>query len=182
MRDFFNVLVALILGSLGLSAFFVALNTLFPYRIAKTWAAADAMPGRSLGFGVINFLFFGAIAFALFGISDQLNNDALRVVFLFPALVCVALLGMGLSFGLAGVVQLVGQRLMPEQGGWRHTIMGTLVLGWACALPFVGWFGLLPYAGLLGLGAFIVGFFSREGNLTPSLPARSAKAQSGEEE
>ena len=60
--------------------------------------------------------------------------------------------------------------------------MGTLVLGWACALPFVGWFGLLPYAGLLGLGAFIIGFFSREGNLTPPLPARSAKAQPGEGE
>ena len=40
----------------------------------------------------------------------------------------------------------------------------------------------LPYAGLLGLGAFIVGFFSRENSLTPPLPARSAKAQPGEGE
>ncbi len=162
MRDFLNLLVALILGSLGLSAFFVALSVLFPRRIAKTRAVADAVPGRAALVGLVNFLFFGVIAVALSGISDQLGNDLLRVLLIIPALVCAALLSVGLTFGLAGVVQLVGQRLSPQDHELKRMVAGTLVLGWACALPFVGWFGLLPYAGLLGLGAFIVSFFYRE--------------------
>jgi hypothetical protein len=33
-----------------------------------------------------------------------------------------------------------------------------------CALPLAGWFLILPYAGLMGIGAFILGFFQREGS------------------
>ena len=155
--------ILLILGfNLTLVVFFVVLNALFPRRVARTRTVADAMPGRAFAVGLVNFLFFGAITFILFTLVGQVGNDLLRIILALPALFFLSVLSVGLSFGLAGVVQLVGERLAASQTELRRTVWGALALSLGSSLPFVGWFGLLPYAGLLGLGAFIVGFFYRE--------------------
>lgn len=160
--------ILLILGfNLTLIAFFVVLNALFQRRVAKTRAVADAMPGRAFAVGLVNFLFFGAITFILFTLANQIGNDFLRGLLTLPALFFLAALSAGLSFGLAGMVQLVGERLAAAQTEIRRTVWGALALSFGSSLPFVGWFGLLPYVGLLGLGAFIVSFFWRESS-TPS--------------
>jgi len=149
---FFFILVAI-----SLVAFFVVLIALFPQRLAKTSAIADAMPGRAFLVGLVNFLFFGALAVALLALNDRVGHGVLVI----PALFFLTPLTMGLSFGLGGITQLLGRRLAPQKTELQRTIWGALTLGFACLLPFVGWFGLLPYTGLLGLGAFIISFFYR---------------------
>ena len=162
MQDALRIITLLILINIGLGAYFLTLGVLFPRRVAKTRTVADLMPGRSFAVGLVNFLFFGAITLVLFNIAERIGNDVLKTILTLPALFFLAVLGIGLSFGLAGMVQLVGERLAPAQTSFRRTLWGALALSLGSSLPFVGWFLLLPYAGLLGLGAFIIGFFWRE--------------------
>ncbi|MBI3244649.1 MAG: hypothetical protein HYZ49_20415 [Chloroflexi bacterium] len=162
MNDLIRATLLIFGFNLALVAFFVVLNALFPRRIARTKMVADAMPGRAFAVGLVNFLFFGAITFILFTLVGQVGNELLKVILALPALFFLSALSVGLSFGLAGMVQLVGERLAANQTEIRRTIWGALALSFGSSLPFVGWFGLLPYAGLMGLGALIVSFFWRE--------------------
>jgi len=162
MQEILRIATILTLLNLGLFAYFLTLTALFPKRIARTRAAADLMPGRSLAVGLVNFLFFGALTLVIFALANNIGNEAIRTLVTLPALLFLTVLGLGLSFGLAGMVQLVGERLAPAQSSFRRTLWGTLALSLGSSFPFVGWFLLLPYAGLVGLGAFIVGFFWRE--------------------
>jgi hypothetical protein len=155
MEDLVRAVVVLVLGNFLLVPFVLVLGALFPRRLRRTRQAADLMPGRAFLVGLINALFFSALALALSALADRVGNDLPRIL----AILIFAALSLGLSFGLAGVAQLAGERLRPQDGEIRRAVWGTLALSLGCALPFVGWFGLLPYAGCLGLGALIVGFF-----------------------
>ncbi len=154
------VIVVLVLGIL-LVPFFLVLVTLFPKRVAKTQRLIDLLPARSFGIGLVNMLFFCAIALALFALSGRVEGP-LKAVLAVPALLICAALLVALSFGLAGAVSLIGERLAAEQSTWRRTLWGTLLLCGACSVPFVGWFLLCTYVGCAGLGAFIFGLFQRE--------------------
>jgi len=171
MNELIGVITVVILGNMSLVAFFLVLKALFPGRLARTRQVAGAMPGRALIVGLVNFLFFGAVGLSLFALGQQLGAPVLLI----PALLVIAVLAVTLSFGLAGMAQLVGERLIPQPDGdppsgipWtghrqnielRRSIWGTLALSFACLLPLVGWFGLLPYSGMLGFGALIISFF-----------------------
>lgn len=170
MQDALRIITLLALLNLGLVAYFLTLAALFPRRAAKTRAVADLMPGRSFAVGLVNFLFFGAITFALFTLSNNIGSGVVKAIIALPALFFLAVLGAGLSFGLTGMVQLVGERLAPTQTSFRRTLWGALALSLGASLPFVGWFLLLPYAGLLGLGAFIVAFFWKEQSAEAAQP------------
>ena len=163
MNELIRLLAILVFGNLGLVAFFVVVSALFPRRVGKTRAVADAMPGRAFAVGLVNFTFFSALTAAFTALGQWTHFPLLGI----PALFFLALLGISLCFGLAGVVQLVGERMAPAQNEVRRTVWGALALGLGCSLPFVGWFGLLPYASLLGLGAFIISFFYRERSAPP---------------
>lgn len=146
--------VALVAAGLlvTLTAFFTVMELLFPARIAGIRRVADAQPGRCLAMGAVNFFFFGMLALASFAASDALDLTFLAL----PGLVIGAALAVALAYGLAAVVQLVGERLLPTGSRPGRSIAGSLSLVLACGLPFVGWFALLPYIVLLGLGALVV--------------------------
>ena len=155
MMSLVRLIAGLVLGSLGLTAFFLVLSALFPERVARTRSAAEAYGGRSLVIGLVNLVFFGAIMLASFALNEQVGGGVLAI----PGLGALALLTVGVVFGLAGVIRLLGERLAPGQPAVRRTAYGTLALAWAAATPFIGWFLLLPYAAALGLGAFVLSFF-----------------------
>ncbi len=157
MNDVVRIVLFWLVGNVFLVAFMLAMGAFFPKRLAQTGRVAEAMPGRAFLAGLVNVLFFGALALAFGALADWIGNELPRV----PALIFFGLLIIGASFGLAGVVPLVGARLLPERGPLAHTAWGTLILSLACTLPLVGWFALLPYAVCLGLGGFIIGFFYR---------------------
>jgi hypothetical protein len=161
MIQLLQLFAMLALGSLPLTAFFVVLAALFPRRLARTLAVAEGMPGRSMVVGVINLIFFAAVFVALLALNQWTGGK----LFVLPALVVLAVLLAAATFGLGGVVQLVGERVLPQSPGVRRTVLGTLTLGWACALPILGWFGLLPLVVAFGLGAFILSLFSQAGRV-----------------
>ena len=162
MQEVLRIILILIAFNIGLVAYFLVLRTLFSKRVAKTRAVADLMPGRSFAVGLVNFLFFGTLGFILISVADQIQNDFGKAVVTLPGIFFFTILAVGLSFGLSGLAELVGERLTPAQTAFRRTLWGTLALSLGSTLPLVGWFLLLPYAGLVGLGAFIVGFFWKE--------------------
>ncbi len=150
-----RLIAALVLGSLSLVAFFLVVSALFPDRVARTRASAENTPGRSFVIGLVNLIFFGAVSLASFALNERGGGGLLAI----PGLVALALLCIGVVFGLAGLAGLVGERLAPSQPAVGRTVCGVLALAWAGATPFAGWFLLLPYVSALGLGAFVLSFF-----------------------
>lgn len=163
MNDIHRILIGLLLLTTILAAYFLVIGALFLNRVAKIQRVINQITGRSFLVGLVNFLFFGVIAFLLFVLADNLGG-AMQGILTLPALLITALLAIILSFGFAGMVNVIGERVLPEYSSLKKTIWGTAILTFACALPFVGWFLLLPYAGLIGFGAVILGFFQRENN------------------
>jgi hypothetical protein len=149
---FLQITAALVAGSLMFAAFFTVLAALFPDRVARTRAAASAMPGRAFVVGLVNWVFFAAVVLALLALTQWTNVQ----LFALPAFAIAVAVAVAAIFGLAGVVELIGGRLLTHTPGARRTGLGALALTWACALPFIGWFALLPYVLALGLGAVIL--------------------------
>ena len=160
MTDILRFFFTMILLTVSLAAYFLALGALFSNRVAKTQRIINQMAGRSFLVGLVNFLFFGVIAIVLFSIADN-TSGVIRFVLTVPALLITSFLMILLSFGLAGMVNIVSERLLPEYSSMKRSIWGTAILAFACALPFVGWFLLFPYVSLTGFGAVILGFFQR---------------------
>ena len=160
MSDILRLFVALVLLIIGLAAYFLVLNALFPQRVTRAKSLIQAMPARSFGIGLVNFLFFFVIAAILLSVAEN-AGPFIRGILTIPALIILAVLTIVLSLGLAGMSNLVGERIFPDFSSWRQTFWGTMCLSVACALPFVGWFLLLPYVGFVGIGAVILGFFQK---------------------
>jgi Na+/proline symporter len=147
------LILVLLASAATIAVLLLVLGALFPESIADVRRTADAMPGRSFGVGVVNFLFLGALIAAFGALSNGGGGQLaglLAGIFLVVLVVLVA-------FGLAGVASLVGRRLFPERDPRGADARGAGLLSAACIAPFVGWFGLLPYVGLLGLGSFLLG-------------------------
>ena len=161
MSDIARLLVIIVLLLVGLSAYFLVLNALFAPRLTKTRMVAQSMPARAFGIGLVNFFFFAVIAIVLLSVAEN-AGPFIKGVLSIPALVILAFLAIVLSFGLAGMSNLIGERIFPDFANWKQTLWGTVSLSLACMLPFVGWFLLLPYVGLIGFGAVILGFLQRE--------------------
>jgi hypothetical protein len=161
MSDIARLLVIIILLLVGLTAYFLVLNALFAARLTRIRSIAQSMPARSFGIGLVNFLFFSVIAIVLFSIAENAGSF-IKGILSIPAILILALLALVLSFGLAGMSNLIGERIFPDLAAWRQTLWGTVCLTLACALPFVGWFLLLPYVGFVGIGAVILGFLQRD--------------------
>ena len=158
MLDILRLFFIIILVTIGLAAYFLVIGALFASRVTRAHRVINQMPARAIGVGLVNFLFFGVIAMILLSVAENANG-AIKVILTLPALIITVLLAITLSFGLAGVVNILGERILPEHSHLKKTTGGTVLLSLACALPFVGWFLLLPYTSLLGFGAVILSLF-----------------------
>jgi hypothetical protein len=163
MDQLFRVLIVFILFVPSLFGFFTVMNILFPKRIAKIQSVLQGTTGRTFWIGFVNILFLMPIALLLFTIADRISSG-LKALTMFPAIIILVVLAGLASFGLLGMVNMIGEHLMPDQSLMKRTFWGTLLLSLACALPFVGWFLLLPYVLILGVGSVILSFFQREIN------------------
>ncbi len=166
MSDILRLFFGLILLTATLTAYFLVVSAFFADRVARTQSVIHQMPGRSFGVGFVNFLFFGVILLVLLTLTDGNRvPDLLRVILFIPTFILFAFLAVFLSFGLAGMVHVLGDRLFPDQSALRKTVLSTIILSFACALPFVGWFLLLPYIAFSGFGAVILGLLQRENKI-----------------
>lgn len=160
MTDILRIFFIVILLTITLAAYFLAVGALFANRVTKTQSIINQTSGRAFGLGLVNFLFFGLIAFVMLSLAENAGSFVKGVITI-PALVILAFLAVLLSLGLTGMVNVLGERLFSDMPSPQRNIWSAVILCFACALPFVGWFLLLPYVGFVGIGAAILGFFQR---------------------
>lgn len=161
MSGLLQIFILILPLTVSLVAYFLAVQVLFPTRVGKTKAIIQSMPGRSFGVGLINFFFFFIVALILISIADRVDIF-IKGVFMLPGLLIIGFILIMLTFGLAGVVNHVGEIILPQASPWKQSSWGTACVSLACVLPFAGWFLLFPYVGFVGIGAFILGVFQRE--------------------
>jgi len=143
-------------------AFFHVIPALFPQRVAKMQFLANKMPIRSYLIGLVNALFFGGIAFAIFFVMTRTGTQGLAALLLIPFFLFLLPLLVGVSFGWSAVVQLISERLAFNLNPFGRVSASALLLILGCSMPLIGWFVLTPYSGGLGLGAFVISFFYKE--------------------
>ena len=160
MTDILRIFFIVILLTLTLAAYFLVIGALFTNRVTKTQSIINLTSGRAFGLGLVNFFFFGLIAFVMLSLAEN-TGAFVKGVLTIPALVILAFLAVLLSLGLTGLVNVLGERLFSDMPSPKRNLWSAVILCFACALPFVGWFLLLPYVGFVGIGASILGFFQR---------------------
>lgn len=160
MTDILRIFFIVILLTITLAAYFLVIGALFANRVTKTQSIINQTSGRAFGLGLVNFFFFGLIAFVMLSLAENAGTFV-KGVLTIPALVILAFLTVLLSLGLTGMVNVLGERLFSDMPSPKRNIWSAVILCFACALPFVGWFLLLPYVGFVSIGASILGFFQR---------------------
>ena len=160
MTDILRIFFIVILLTITLAAYFLVIGALFTSRVTKTQNIINQTSGRAFGLGLVNFFFFGLIAFVMLSLAENAGSFV-KGVLTIPALLILAFLSVLLSLGLTGMVNVLGERLLPDMSTPKRNIWSAVILCFACSLPFVGWFLLLPYIGFVSIGASILGFFQR---------------------
>jgi hypothetical protein len=152
--EILSIILIVLAIEISLVAYLSIMTVIFGRRVEQAQQNMLGSPWRSFLIGVLNFLFFGAIALAL----NSVGGEFTRLLALIVMTLLIAVIGIG----LAGLVNLTGQRLSPGAERLKMTAWGTVTLSLACALPVLGWFVLLPGVLFVSLGAVILGFFQRK--------------------
>ena len=161
MTDILRIVFIIIALTITLAAYFLVIGALFTNRVTKTQSIINQTSGRAFGLGMVNFLFFGLIAVVLLSVAENAGSFVKGILTL-PALIIFGFLTVLLSLGLTGMVNVLAERIFPDLTLWKRNIWSSIILCFACALPFLGWFLLLPYLGFVSIGAAILGFFQRD--------------------
>jgi hypothetical protein len=161
--DGLGMIVVAVLGVVCLAALFLVLGVLFPTAVERTRRSAEEALGRSFLIGLVNFIFILAIGLGLGALGRSFGLAFIGVIVFVLAVALILVL----TFGLAGMAEVVGERLTPDRGRVRKTGWGTAALALGCLTPYVGWFGLFPFVALTGIGAFVLGWYSGRGR-TPA--------------
>lgn len=160
MNDIFRLSLIILFLTITFTSYFLVIGALFTNRVSKTQNVINQTPGRSFGLGMVNFLFFGAIAFVLLSIAES-TGPFIKGLLTIPALLILTFLIVLSSIGLTSLVKVLSERIFPDLTSWKQMLWGSIVLCFACALPFVGWFLLIPCIIFMGIGAAILGIVQK---------------------
>lgn len=155
MSDVLRVLIVTTVSGVGLAATLVVAASLFPAAIQRTRATAEEAPGRSFLVGLVNLFFLSAVGLAFSAAADGTGAQVLQL----PALVLWSAGVVLIVLGLAGVADLICQRLFAEQSKARGLLKASSLMILGGLTPLVGWFILFPYLAMLGAGGVILGWF-----------------------
>jgi len=158
-RIFDLVLVVLVFGA-ALISLFAAIALFFPLSVERTREALSASFWRSFLLGLVNFLFFGAIAALLVKLGQGAGGPVAAALTLLALLLLLALAVFSL-LGLSGLTSLAGERIGEGTSPFRRHLCGGLLLTLAGLTPFVGWYAFAPLALLTGLGAALAATFGK---------------------
>lgn len=156
MEELIRNLVFIALCFVCCVATLTVMRALFPARIQRVRVAAEGAPRRAFLIGLINILFFAALALAAFAIGDRLQGAQGGGLFGMIGLALGLVVLTALTVGLSALAHLIGERLAPEGSPTRQSIVGAAALTLACLTPFAGWFVVLPLTAAMGVGAYVM--------------------------
>lgn len=161
LSEVISLILIILVGGGALAALLVVLALLQPGVTGQCKIAIEKDTRRSCWLGLVNLIFFLALAAFMMGASATLVPwlQAAMTVF---AVAIVATLIMVALLGLSGMVLLLAERMgkapTPLTGLIRSS--GLLVAG--AITPFVGWWLFVPVVLILGLGSGILVLFRRK--------------------
>ena len=164
MRLLYNPMLglfALILIGAGLAAFTVLCNAMLPDFVRRARDQAAQRTGRAFLIGLVNFVFFGLIALALF--------TARFAPIKFVGVIVLTIVLTFVALGASVIALWVGERLRPgDTSVTRQVIAGVVTVELAEMVPFVGWIVVPLFCASIGLGSVILTLFQRQKSPAPS--------------
>lgn len=152
METFFFILISIV-SLIALVASFLFMRGLFPVRVDTIRQTLENHWKRSFWIGLLNTVLITIFVLGLGSIGQS------NPIVLLPAVGIYSAFLIGLLYGLAAFVDLLGERLYPDLGPVKRNIRGGAVFLLASLLPAVGWFLLFPYGISLAIGAVVIHLF-----------------------
>ena len=153
-----SVILLAIFSLIALIASLLMIRGLFPARVDRVRQTLENHWKRSFWIGLLNTVLISIFVLGL----GAIGNSA--PIFFVPTFGIYGAFLIGLLFGLAAFVRVLGDRLYPDQGSVKKDIRGGTVFLLASLLPFVGWFLLFPYVISLAVGAVVITLFQNRKN------------------
>ncbi|MCJ7734267.1 MAG: hypothetical protein MUP11_06940 [Anaerolineales bacterium] len=151
-----SIILLSALSLVTLAASFIFTRGLFPERVEKVQQTLETNWKRSFWIGLINTVL---ISIFVIGLGALGQNSP---IFYIPAFAIYGALLIGLLFGLTAFIQVLGERLFPDQSPVKRDIRAGAVFLLTGLLPFVGWFLLFPYVLSLSVGAVLITLFRKK--------------------
>ena len=153
-----SVILLAIFSLIALIASLLMIRGLFPAQVDRVRQTLENHWKRSFWIGLLNTVLISIFVLGL----GAIGNSA--PIFFVPTFGIYGAFLIGLLFGLAAFVRVLGDRLYPDQGSVKKDIRGGTVFLLASLLPFVGWFLLFPYVISLAVGAVVITLFQNRKN------------------
>ena len=157
-NDVIGLVILLCAPTAGLPALLILLTALAPDYVDRARSVMRRWPGKSFLLGLINFVFFFAVALlANVEYAPAQLLGALSVLIILPILLTAGLLT---AAGVAG--ERVWQQITSKPASLLGSLtIGILVTGLTLLAPIVGW---MLFLGLVfaGLGASIIALLRRK--------------------
>lgn len=157
-NDLIGLIMLLCTPTAGLPALLILLTALAPSYVERARSVMRKWPGRSFSLGLVNFVFFFAIAL--------LANVEFAPIQLIGVLAVFIALPILLTAGLLTTTGVVGERIWQQIASKPASLLGSLAIGilamgLTLLAPIVGW---MLFLGLVstGLGASIIAIFRRK--------------------
>jgi hypothetical protein len=148
-----SVLLFAVLSLTALVASLILMRGLFPVRVDRVRQTLENHWKRSFWIGLLNTVLITIFVVGLGALSEG------APIFYIPTFGIYGAFLIGLLFGLAAFISLLGDRLFPDQTPVKKDMRAGAVFLLASLLPFVGWFLLLPYGISLAVGAVVITLF-----------------------
>lgn len=172
-----RAIVLALLSGVGLTGFFLAVGAFFPGVVEPSRRAADRSPGRSFVVGLVNWVFLGALGLGFSALADSSGVEFFQLL----TVLAFSLLAILLAYGLTGLSQLAGTRLIPTAHPVWQQVLGSWALILGGLTPFVGWFLLFPYFSIVAVGAVLLGWVRSRGRPPQAHPETEAGLEVQEE-
>jgi hypothetical protein len=162
-----GIVLLVLVGGAASIALLAAIRLLVPAAVQRASQTLDGAIGRSFLLGLVNLLFFGAVAVVLVWLAGLIRDSwfgpaaVLSVVLVFLALVLALGLAVLSLNGLSALASLMGVRMIPVKNAFRSDLQGGLLLVLAGLTPYAGWYIFTPFAVCAGLGASVQALFRR---------------------
>jgi hypothetical protein len=174
MAEGLGALLLVVLVGVTLIALFATLSLLLPGAAGRSRAVLELSPWRAFWLGLVNLVFFLAIAAALAGLADLTIPIIGSALGLLALLILVGLVIVA-ALGLTGLVMLLNERIGAAPSPLAGMIRAGALLVLAALTPFVGWWVFAPLALIVGLGAGILSIVRRTSPVPASVdPTLSA--------
>ena len=160
MTELLGVILLVFASGLTLAALIAAISLLLPELVLRCQVALESAPRRAFLLGLVNLVFFLALAALLVQISQAVIPAVGAVLGLLAVFILAGLVIL-MALGLSGLVALLRQRMGGAHSALAGTLRAALLLELAVLTPFIGWWVAAPLLLIVSLGAGIMAVLAR---------------------